>query len=36
VTDFDAILELDVNPLLATADGVCALDVRLTIDPDQL
>ncbi|GAB7012978.1 acetate--CoA ligase family protein [Halolamina salina] len=36
VTDFDAILELDVNPLLATADGVQALDVRLTIDPDEL
>ncbi|KPN29371.1 succinyl-CoA ligase [ADP-forming] subunit alpha [Halolamina pelagica] len=36
VTDFNAILELDVNPLLATEDGVQALDVRLTIDPDQL
>ncbi|MEF8859835.1 MAG: acetate--CoA ligase family protein [Halolamina sp.] len=36
VTDFDAILELDVNPLLATADGVQALDVRLTIDPEEL
>jgi acyl-CoA synthetase (NDP forming) len=36
VTDFDAILELDVNPLLATGDGVQALDVRLTIDPDEL
>jgi acetyltransferase len=36
VTDFEAILELDVNPLLATGDGVQALDVRLTIDPDDL
>ncbi|MFB6073230.1 MAG: acetate--CoA ligase family protein [Halobacterium sp.] len=36
VTDFPAILELDVNPLLATPDGVRALDVRLTIDPDEL
>ncbi|MFB6268373.1 MAG: acetate--CoA ligase family protein [Halobacterium sp.] len=36
VTDFPAILELDVNPLLATGDGVRALDVRLTIDPEQL
>jgi acetyl coenzyme A synthetase (ADP forming)-like protein len=36
VTDFDAILELDVNPLLATPEGVQALDVGLTIDPDEL
>jgi acetyltransferase len=36
VTDFPAILELDVNPLLATSDGAQALDVRLTIDPDDL
>ncbi|NIB99351.1 acetate--CoA ligase [Halobacterium sp. R2-5] len=36
VTDFPAILELDVNPLLATGDGVQALDVRLTIDPEEL
>ena len=36
VTDFPAVLELDVNPLLATAEGVQALDVRLTIDPDEL
>ena len=35
-TDFPAILELDVNPLVATADGVEAVDVRLTIDPDDL
>ncbi|MFB6127520.1 MAG: acetate--CoA ligase family protein [Halolamina sp.] len=36
VTDFPAILELDVNPLVATADGVAAVDVRLTVDPDSL
>ncbi len=36
VTDFPAILELDVNPLVATPDGVQAVDVRLTIDPDEL
>ncbi len=35
-TDCPAILERDVNPLLATADGVQALDVRLTIDPEEL
>ncbi|GAA0656050.1 acetate--CoA ligase family protein [Salarchaeum japonicum] len=35
-TDFPAILELDINPLVATADGVQAVDVRLTIDPDDL
>ena len=36
VTDFPAILELDINPLVATPDGVAAVDVRLTVDPDQL
>jgi len=36
VSDFPAILELDVNPLVATPDGVRAVDVRLTIDPDEL
>ncbi|MFB6171813.1 MAG: acetate--CoA ligase family protein [Haloarculaceae archaeon] len=36
VTDFPAILELDVNPLAAAPDGATALDVRLTIDPDAL
>jgi acetyltransferase len=36
VTDFPAVLELDVNPLVATPDGVRAVDVRLTVDPDQL
>ena len=36
VTDFPAILELDINPLVATPDGVAAVDVRLTVDPEQL
>ena len=34
-TDFPAIVELDVNPLVATADGATALDLRLTIDPEK-
>ncbi|MEF8840895.1 MAG: acetate--CoA ligase family protein [Haloarculaceae archaeon] len=36
VTDFPAILELDVNPLVATPDGATAVDVRLTVDPEAL
>ena len=36
VTDFPAILELDINPLVAAPDGVAAVDVRLTVDPEQL
>ncbi|WP_266076954.1 acetate--CoA ligase family protein [Haladaptatus caseinilyticus] len=36
VTDFPAILELDVNPLVATPDGVQAIDIRLTVDTDEL
>ncbi|WP_254538103.1 acetate--CoA ligase family protein [Halomarina litorea] len=36
VTDFPAILELDVNPLVVTPEGACAVDVRLTIDPEEL
>jgi len=36
VTDFPAILELDINPLVATPDGVQAVDTRLTVDPDKL
>ena len=35
-TDFPAILELDVNPLVAGPDGVVALDVRLTVDTEKL
>jgi acetyltransferase len=36
VTDFPAIMELDINPLVATPDGVQAVDVRLTVDPEEL
>ncbi|MGM0591688.1 MAG: acetate--CoA ligase family protein [Halobacteriota archaeon] len=36
VTDVPAILELDVNPLVATPDGVAAVDIRLTIDLEKL
>ncbi|MFB6219009.1 MAG: acetate--CoA ligase family protein [Halobacteriaceae archaeon] len=35
-TDFPAVLELDVNPLVATPDGVSAVDLRLTVDPAKL
>ncbi|WP_254822478.1 acetate--CoA ligase family protein [Haloglomus halophilum] len=36
VTDFPAILELDVNPLVVTPEGATAVDIRLTIDPDEV
>jgi acetyl coenzyme A synthetase (ADP forming)-like protein len=36
VTDFPSILELDVNPLVVTPEGATAVDVRLTIDPDEV
>jgi len=39
VTDFPAIVELDINPLVALpdADGdAAAVDVRLTVDPETL
>jgi acetyltransferase len=36
VTDFPAIVELDINPLVATPDGVAAIDLRLTVDPETL
>lgn len=36
VTDFPAIQELDINPLVALPDGVAAIDLRLTVDPQEL
>jgi acetyltransferase len=36
VQDFPAILELDINPLVAGPDGATAIDVRLTVDTDTL
>jgi acetyltransferase len=36
VTDFPAIEELDVNPLVVAPDGVYAIDLRLTVDREAL
>jgi len=36
VTDFPAIRELDINPLIVAPDGVCAVDLRLTVDRGDL
>jgi acetyltransferase len=36
VTEFPAILELDVNPLVATPEGCVAIDLAATIDPGEL
>ncbi len=36
VTAFPAILELDINPLVAGPDGVQAIDLRLTVDTELL
>lgn len=36
VEEFPAILELDINPLVAGPDGAQAIDVRLTVDTDTL
>jgi acetyltransferase len=36
VTDFPAITELDVNPLVVGPDGVSAIDFRLTVDREEL
>ena len=36
VVDFPAVTELDVNPLVVGPDGVCAVDLRLTVDREEL
>lgn len=36
VTDISAILELDINPCIATSEGVKAVDLRLTVDEEKL
>jgi acetyl coenzyme A synthetase (ADP forming)-like protein len=33
VTDRPEIRELDLNPVVAAPDGVCAIDFRMTVDP---
>ncbi len=33
-TDFPAIAELDINPVLATAEGATAVDLRLTLEEE--
>jgi succinyl-CoA synthetase beta subunit len=35
-SDFPAILELDVNPLVVKPDGATAVDLRLTTDLEEL
>lgn len=36
VTDFPSIRELDINPLVVAPEGVCAVDLRLTVDREIL
>jgi acetyltransferase len=36
VTDVPAITELDINPLVVGPDRVCAVDFRLSLDPEAL
>lgn len=35
-TDFPAITELDINPLVVAPSGACAVDLRLTVDTADL
>ncbi len=36
VTEFPVITELDINPVVVLPDGVAAIDLRLTLDPDAV
>ena len=36
VVDFPCLVSVDINPLLADADGVIALDARIEIDPETV
>jgi acetyl coenzyme A synthetase (ADP forming)-like protein len=36
VADFPQIREFDLNPVFATADGACAADVRILLDPEEV
>ncbi|QDZ01171.1 bifunctional acetate--CoA ligase family protein/GNAT family N-acetyltransferase [Nitratireductor mangrovi] len=36
IVDFPCLVAADINPLLADADGVVALDARIEIDPDKV
>jgi acetyltransferase len=36
LVDFPAITEMDINPLQVHADGICALDARLVIEPKDV
>jgi acetyltransferase len=36
VVDFPCLVSVDINPLLADADGVVALDARIEIDPEKV
>ena len=36
IVDFPAIVSMDINPLLADADGAIALDARIEIDPSAV
>ncbi len=36
IVDFPAIVSMDINPLIADADGAIALDARIEIDPARI